>query len=89
MELKEFELKLAELKTALEAKVKADATLEVTEQIKAMEDAAKEAKEKDAKAVKEISDRLEVTIKALDLLQTRQKGTSAPFGIVKNFNSEL
>lgn len=73
MELKDFEAKLQEMKTALEAKAKADAKIEVTEQLKAIEEASKEAKEKKETEIKEISDRLEVTIKAFDMLQTRIK----------------
>lgn len=90
MELKDFEAKLLEMKTALEAKVKADATLEVTEQLKAIEDAQKEAKDKKDAELKEISDKLATTIKAFDLLQTRLKSQSFATGAQpKTFTSEF
>ncbi len=88
MELKDFEAKLAEIKTALEAKAKADTKIEIADQLKAIEEAGKEAKEKKDAELKEISDRLEVTIKAFDMLQTRVKATPITGGI-KTFGGEL
>ena len=80
MELKDFELKLAELKTALEEKAKGDVKAEVAEQLKAISDATAEAAkadvlDKEAKAVelKRISDELAITVKAFDRIQITLK----------------
>ena len=90
MELKEFNEKLAEMKTALEAKAKADATFEVKEQLKAIEAAREEKDGKTAEELKRISDDLAVTLKAFNLLQKDIRKTPIQGGAsFKTFGTEL
>lgn len=89
MDIKDFEAKLAELKTALEAKAKADTKIEVAEQLKAIEEAAKEAKDKDAAEIKRISEELAITLKSFDRFQIAFKNQSFGPAQPKNFYSEF
>ena len=89
MELKEFSAQLAEMKTALEAKAKADVTLEVTEQLKAIAETKAASEGKTALEIKALSDDLAVTMKALDFMQKSMKKVQMPTMAAKNFESEL
>jgi len=87
---KAFDAKLEEFKSAILTKAKEDAKADFTEQLRAITDAATEAKDKGAAELKRISDDLATTIKAFDMLQTRIKSTPLNGGAQsKGFEAEL
>ena len=89
MEIKDFELKLAEMKTALEAKAKADVAVEVKEQLKAIEAALAVKDTQTAEQLKKLADDTEITIKAFELFQKNHKAVAMPGAVAKNFGTEL
>lgn len=83
--VKSMELHAAYLKAQGEAEVK-----NFEEKIAAIEAAQKEAKDADEAKLKEVSERLETTIKALDIIQVRMKSTkAAPVEQEKSFADML
>lgn len=89
MELKEFTEKLAEMKTALEAKAKADVAVEVKEQLKAIEAALAVKDTQTADQLKKLAEDTAITIKAFELFQKNNKNVPLPIAGMKNFGTEL
>lgn len=95
----DFAKKLDEMKAGLEAKAKADAKVVVDEQLtvvnKAIEDLKKATETKEAadklsaEELKRLDTRLEITIKAFDLLQTRVKSNRREEPEAKSWNTVI
>lgn len=84
---------LNEMKAGLETKAKADVKLEVTEQIKAVNDAIAEIKnlkpEVTALELKGVKDELAITVRMLDKYAVKMNQAGQQFQLPQNFGSEL